>query len=234
SSQLIMAGEQLRFLSKYFLTKRYSLVHGAEIFAGYLENDLKFVEKVEEDKLARSLFTFQFAEKAIRKMFPKEAEHILTNFVEMIVFDALTGNNDRHFYNWGVIKHVENKKNAIFAPVYDSARGLFWNDSESKLLKLFEQPKQIDEKIKKYSEQSRPKIGWEGLEELNHFDLVDKIYSSDSRYREVCAKLITQDNLEKSLNLVNVSFSKFYSSNRIELIRKCLTYRFERLRNIVK
>jgi hypothetical protein len=124
SSKLIMVGDQLRFLSRYFLKKTESLEHGAQIFAGYVNNPL-VVEEIEKQGLARMLFSFQFAEGAIKHMFPEESELILKDFVKMLVFDALTGNNDRHFYNWGVIKHIENKKKPTFAPIYDSARGLF-------------------------------------------------------------------------------------------------------------
>jgi hypothetical protein len=232
SSRLMMAGNQLRFLSKYFLNKNESLEHGAQIFAGYMADD-QWVENVEQQGLARKFFTFQFAEAAIKQMFPKDFEPILVDFVRMLVFDALTGNNDRHFYNWGVIKHIENKKKPTFAPVYDSARGLFWNDSEAKLIKWNEQPKSLNEKIKKYAETSKPKIGWDSIDDLNHFDLINKIFSVNLQYKEVCTQLINQDNLEKTLKLLNNSFSKFYSSYRLELINKCLIYRFERLRIIV-
>lgn len=233
SSRLILAGNQLRFLSRYFLNHNESLEHGAQIFAGYI-SDKEWVENIEQQGLARKFFTFQFAELAIEKMFPHESQLILLEFVKMLVFDALTGNNDRHFYNWGVIKHVESKKIPIFAPVYDSARGLFWNDSESKLLKWMELPKkQLDEKIEKYAEGSKPKIGWERLDDLNHFNLIDKIFTLDSRYKEECSKLINQDNLDKTLKLLKGDFMKFYSSHRIELIEKCLVYRFNRLMNII-
>ena len=177
-SRLVIAGNQLRFLSKYFLNRNESLEHGAQIFAGYVSNE-EWVENVEKDGLARKFFTFQFAETAIEHMFPTEAQEILQEFVKMLIFDALTGNNDRHFYNWGVVKHIERKKKPIFAPVYDSARGLFWNDSEPKLLKWKETPKQLDDRIIKYAEGSKPKIGWEGLDDLNHFDLIEKIYSRE-------------------------------------------------------
>lgn len=232
-SRLMMAGEQLRFLSRYFLKKNESLEHGAQIFAGYME-DLKFVESIEKEGLARSFFTFQFAEKAVCHTFPNEAELILINFVRLLVFDALTGNNDRHFYNWGVIKHIENKKIPTFAPIYDSARGLFWNDSESKLQVWQKQPEQINDRIKKYAEGSKPKIGWEGLDDLNHFELIDKIFSTDSRYKEVCTQLVTQDNLQKVLKHVEIHFSKFYTPLRLDLIKRCLKYRFERLIMICK
>ncbi len=184
--------------------------------------------------MARKFFTFQFAEIAIKQMFPNESKPILEDFVKMLVFDALTGNNDRHFYNWGIIKDVENKKIPIFAPIYDSARGLFWNRSEIDLIENWEaHPKQIDSRIKKYADGSKPKIGWEGLDDLNHFDLIDKIFSSDSRYIDVCKQLINRNNLERVLEHINKNFVNYYSELRLELINCCLVYRFEKLTEII-
>jgi hypothetical protein len=232
SSKLIFAGNQLRFLSKYFLEKNESLVHGAEIFSGYV-SDEQWAENIEEKGLARKFFTFQFVESAVKKMFPLDAELILVNFVQMLVFDAITGNNDRHFYNWGIVKHIENKKKPIFAPIYDSARGLLWNSPESKLQDWLGHPKLLDDKIAKYCEGSKPKIGWEGLDDLNHFDLINSIYSSDVRYKETCEHLITKRPLQEILNLLKNQFSKYYSNERITLMEKCLIYRFKRLISII-
>lgn len=233
SSRLIMAGNQVRFLSKYFLNEFESLEHGAQIFAGYIA-DKDWVEDIENQGLSRKFFTFQFAETAIEKTFPNEAADILADFVKMLLFDAITGNNDRHFYNWGVITHVENKKKPIFAPIYDSARGLFWNEPEKKLENWIQDPKQLTDKIKKYSEGSKPKIGWDGMNDLNHFDLISKLFSVDSRYKEQCTQLINQDNLAKIIGMVDGNFSKFYSPTRSKLIKDCLIYRFNRLIDIVK
>ena len=191
------------------------------------------MENVEQQGDARRFFTFQFAETAIERMFPEESENILQEFVKMLVFDALTGNNDRHFYNWGVIKHIKRKEKAKFAPVYDSARGLFWNDSESKLLKWKSEINQLEARIKKYAEASKPKIGWEGLNDLNHFDLIGRIFLRDSRYKESCSQLINKENLLKVLHLLNTRFI-YYSSCRLELIERCLTYRFNRLIDIIE
>lgn len=232
SSKLMLANKQLRFLSKYFLNKNESLEHGAQIFAGYME-DKEWVEEIERDGLARSFFTFQFAEQAIKYSFPSEADQIMQDFVKMLIFDAISGNNDRHFYNWGVIKHIENRKIPTFAPIFDSARGLFWNDSESKLLKWLNEPKKIEERIGKYAEGSKPKIGWDGINDLNHFDLVEKIFSTDTRYKNICNELINSQQLQKVKNLITEDFVKFYSKERIELLIKCITYRFERLEQIL-
>ena len=55
-SKLALINGQLRFLSRYFLNpNRETLVHGAEIFAGYLE-DQALVESIEKANLSRDLF----------------------------------------------------------------------------------------------------------------------------------------------------------------------------------
>ena len=133
-SKLAMINGQLRFLSRYFLNpNRETLVHGAEIFAGYLE-DQALVESIEQANLSRDLFTLQFVERAVTKAFPKERDAILGDLVRLLLFDAMVGNNDRHFYNWAVIQPFDKRQRARFSPAYDTARGLFWNSSDEQLL----------------------------------------------------------------------------------------------------
>lgn len=233
-SKLVIIKGQLRFMSQYFLNpKKESLVHGAEIFAGYVEN-LNLLEEIEKDGLARKFFTFQFAEKAISRVFPDDAKQILKDFVRMLVFDAITGNNDRHFYNWGVIKDIKRRKCPKFAPIYDSARGLFWNHSEIKIEQWHNDQHQIDKRVKKYSEDSRPKIGWEEVDDLNHFELVEHIFKERSEYREICLSLINKEKLDLMIRFLESDFSSYLTSKRMDLIKKCLIYRFNRLSAIIQ
>jgi hypothetical protein len=80
----------------------------------------------------------------------------------MLLFDALVGNNDRHFYNWGVIRSVELRQEPCFSPIYDTARGLLWNESEEKIVDLALSDARAKVYLQKYIKGSRPKIGWEG------------------------------------------------------------------------
>ncbi|MDP1728281.1 MAG: S24 family peptidase [Bacteroidota bacterium] len=76
---------------------------------------------------ARELFTFEFIKDAIRSVYPNCFETLLIGLVRLLAFDAVVGNNDRHFYNWGIIDFKKNTtKLPTFAPIYDSARGLYW------------------------------------------------------------------------------------------------------------
>jgi hypothetical protein len=95
-------------------------------------------------------------------------------------------------------------------------------------------PKLLNEKIVKYADESKPKIGWDGLVDLNHFDLISKIFSVDLRYKRECTQLINQENLSKTIEMVDKCFTKLYSYNRLTLIKICLEHRFNRLIDIVK
>ena len=234
-SKIAMIGGQLRFLSRYFLNPaKEELVHGADILAGYLNDTPEFVEEVDKQKLTREWFTVQFVDNAVSNMFLYQHDEIMHELSKLIIFDALVGNNDRHFFNWGVVRSVEGSFQPYFSPVYDTARGLFWNDSDSKLTGIVEVNKTTDGHIKKYCKSSRPKIGWEGEANLNHFQLFEKIYSNEFYITggEIKA-LLEPPVLEQMIQEVKNNFQPLMTTNRIILICKCLEYRFNELRKII-
>lgn len=235
-SRIAMIGGQLRFLSRYFLNPaKEELVHGADILAGFLNEDSpQFVEEVDKQKLTREWFTLQFVESAISNMFLYRKDEIMHELSRLIMFDALVGNNDRHFFNWGVIRSIEGSFQPYFSPVYDTARGLFWNYSETKLADIVEINKTIDSHLQRYCKGSRPKIGWENEKNLNHFQLFEKIYTNQyyisvDEVKEFLEPLV----LERMLTEVRQNFRSLMSVNRITMICKCLEYRFNELRNIL-
>lgn len=233
-SRLAYIGGQIRFMSKYFLKKDEILVHSAEIFAGYLAGDKNFVDEIEKENLARNLFTFQFAQLAIKEMFPFDFEFIIDSFVQLLIFDAIVGNNDRHIYNWGVITDVSGKKQPHFSPIYDTARGLFWNDSQDKLFEMQKQPQQLINKIKKYANNCRPKTGWDGAKNINHFQLLEFLTKSKEEYRIFIVNLCNNKNKEKILTLIDNEFIGLFPKLRIDLIKKCIEYRFNAINEILK
>lgn len=128
-SKLRIVNDQVCFMSKYFL-KRHSeqLTHGAEIFELCIGKE-NYAELAEQ-KIEREYFSFQMAEEAISEAFPSFEKNIMPGFIEMLVFDALIGHNDRHPYNWGVIVPITKRRSPRIAPVFDTARALFWNIPE--------------------------------------------------------------------------------------------------------
>lgn len=225
---LMNVGGQCRFLSKLFRTRKNSLVHGAEIFTGYL-GDKDFVYEIEECNLAQECFTLQFIEEAIGYLFPIQQEDIMGSLVKMLLFDALVGNNDRHFENWGVLTSPINEFQPFFSPVYDTARGLFWNDSEDKIKDRLRC--NTEQQIQKYCKLSKPKIGWkDSPKRLAHFDLVERIVNDEFYISRNEAKELFQSTVkERMFTLIDKDFSSLMSSERIKVIKMCLDYRFQEI-----
>ena len=231
-SRLMRADRQIRFLSKYFLKSEERLVHGAEIFAGYLEDD-KFVEEVEEEGLAREVFTFQFAVRAIRDRFPVEQESIVADFIRMLGFDALVGNNDRHYYNWGVIVHPRGHRQPRFSPIFDSARALFWNHPEKKVAQKTSTSSKSKKYIEKYAKGAHPKLGWEGLQSVNHFELMRLISEEHPSHQSLLLDLCRPKALKKIRQTIETEFELLMSEMRRELVLHCLFHRAERYKAMV-
>lgn len=233
-SGLAVINEQLRFLSRYFLhPEKETLVHGAEIFAGYLE-DLAFVESVESANLSRSFFTLQFVEKAVEKAFPSEKKQIMHDLVKLLLFDAMVGNNDRHFFNWAVVQPFEKDKLAYFSPVYDTARGLFWNISDNRL-QMRVSNKDVARFVQKYCDSSRPKLGWDNVDDINHFGLVKKIFDHQFYItREEMRHLFGEEMLLKMKETINREFGRLMSSVRKMMIDECLNYRYNKIKEVIK
>lgn len=234
-SQIAMIGGQLRFLSRYFLNPgKEELVHGADILAGYLNESTRYVEEVDEQKMTRDLFTLQLIEKSVESLFLYQKDEIMHELSRLVIFDAVVGNNDRHFFNWGVIRSIENHFQPYFSPIYDTARGLFWNYSEWKLKDIVDVNKTMDSHIRRYCKCSRPKIGWEGEKNPNHFQLFKQIYENEFyTTKEEIKMMFNPSILDRMIAEVKTNFQPLMSVNRITLICKCLEYRFNELKKIL-
>jgi hypothetical protein len=234
-SELACLGGQIRFLSKYFIENPCTQVleHGADLYAAYL-NDREFVLEIENKHKALDFFTVQFTQDTLKHFFPEDYEVLMTEFLKLLVFDALIGNNDRHFYNWAVIRDIRNIVKPVFSPIYDSARGLFWNDSEDKILTLYNEKARLDAYILKYSEGSTPKIGWDGLSKINHFELLDKIKTLPIIINcETMKHVCSNDTLNSAFNMIDSEFKHLLSFERKALIKKCLAYRHQRIKKLL-
>ncbi|MCG8391361.1 MAG: HipA domain-containing protein [Cytophagales bacterium] len=230
--KLVRANGQIRFLSEYFLSPNEALTHGAEICGSYLEDHEMAKQIANHKKTARELFTFEFISKAIEFVFPSAFEEILLDLVKMIAFDALVGNNDRHFYNWGVIDTIKrSKKRPKFAPIYDSARGLLWNFSEDNIVKHLESYNSGGNKIEKYISNATPRISIEGDSDCNHFQLVSFVKSHKGDYGEIIDELASESNEKKIYKMLDRDLFQFISKERKELIGTILKSRFEQVRN---
>ncbi len=62
--------------------------------------------------------------------------HFYDDFVDMIVFDALICNTDRHYGNFGLLVDNKTNKPIRFAPIFDNGQSLFNRATEKDLLNL--------------------------------------------------------------------------------------------------
>jgi hypothetical protein len=227
---------QIWFLSEYFLADNETLNHGADLYAWHL-SDKKFVDQIQDDNKIddQDFFTVQLVERIFKEKFKSSAEIIFQSFIKMLIFDGIIGNNDRHAYNWGIITNVETSQEKHFSPIFDSARGLFWNNSEDQVNQVLNKIEKDPnfKTLEKYVLNSRPKIGWEGEKSISHINILKLIYHSETGIsKKEFVNLVSEDNFEKCINVINCNFNHLISVNRRKLITKCLKMRFSLLNDL--
>lgn len=186
-------------------------------------------EIADNKKEARELFNYQFIKEAIQDVFPENSLKIMNDLATMIIFDAIVGNNDRHFYNWGIISSpIKSKLEPTFSPIYDSARGLFWNLHIKNIMKYLDDPS----KMEKYIQKSYPRISIPTNPEANHFDLVDHILIDKENYMEIKKKLCSIENEQNVITMLEKELFPLLHVVRRQAIREVLHLRFKRLRGL--
>ncbi len=107
---------------------REDLVHGADLISLV---DKKF-SAMENKKEKRKVYTLDVTIKAIRRYVKKhpKSHDVWEQFFELLVFDALIGGTDRHYYNWGILEDADSGKFLRLAPAFDNGVSLLWKMDE--------------------------------------------------------------------------------------------------------
>ena len=141
---------------------------------------------------------------------------IMRGLVEMLTFDALVGNNDRHPANWGVITPTGGETPPRFSPVFDTARALFWNMSEKKVRDVLnDQPR-----LESYIRRTFPQIGWNHCDRVGHFELVQKIYRGYPEYRSQVEKYAFAHMIGEVAEMIEQRFCQIMTVERRKVDRK--------------
>ncbi len=233
-SKIIQVNGQLRFLSKNFLKQGQKLIHGIEILAEYFE-DRQFVEDINVNKKERrKYFTFEEVENAVNFIFPNDSKMILNEFVQLLTYDAIVGNNDRHFYNWGIIGQVkkEKSKQMHLTPIYDTARALFWNDTDEKVKKIFNLYQKKQDSLDSYIRDSYPRVSLENNYNASHFDLIVSL-SKNYEYKTIISNLVSMSVTTNLLHRFDSELRKFFIYERSELMCIVLQKRIEKIKEII-
>jgi hypothetical protein len=196
-------------------------VHGLEIFRRHLDDDM--VNEIASRKQEQEFYTFETICEALFDIYPEHLDRIVPDLVEMLAFDALVGNNDRHPLNWGVIAPVAKTGKIVFSPVFDTARGLFWNLDDSQLDPYVRSA----ERLRSYVDRSRPQVGLNNQAQPNHFDLIAYIYFEYPLYRPNLEKFKEGELVTECARVVETEFCGLMSEIRRRAICECLELRHQ-------
>jgi len=236
-TRLVTANGQIRFLSKDFIKRgKKNLIHGVEILHEYFE-DKEFVDGINRDRSQRrELLTFDVIEDAMNHVHPIQGSALLVELVKLITFDAIVGNNDRHFYNWGVIGDIKSKSNkrVEFAPIYDTARGLLWNTVESRIQRMYKQYRSgSKDQIMAFLSKSKPRFSFNENSKANHFELMEYLIGYKSEYKDAISQLISIESQKCAILKLKQTIFRYFSTERCFLIVEILNLRFEQLRKFI-
>ncbi len=234
NSQLVVAEGYIRFLSEHFHTENQSLIHGANILSRYLSvEDTIWIDELDKQRILKGEINILDVIGALKDVFPDD--NIVDCFVDMLLFDCLTGNNDRHYYNWGVVTHIKNAHKPYFSPVYDTARGLFWNNDEQFILSLYRLKEEEQNKtLEKYVTNSVPKISIPNNDKCNHFELVHFLKENNYIKQKHIDRWSDNACLLNTIKVLNKDFVKLFTPERRVCIEKVLNLRFLKLKSIIQ
>lgn len=236
----------VRFLSRNFLRRGYEdLAHGIEIVAQYFASNPQDVEDafgLKSKGLAEQHFYTVHNMVQVLNWFchaRSEEEHhgVMTGFARMLAFDAFIGAPDRHALNWGVVRPSAGRTGRWrFAPLFDTARGLF-REKDDRTLSAIEGRGNRSDEIAQYAERSFPVFGTgaPGRTRVNHFDLIEcAVAEFPTDLGLPVASFVRSINVDKVTLMIARRFRRILTPVRIRFIQELLRYRLHRLKLIVE
>ncbi|MEE1899020.1 hypothetical protein V1389_11770 [Flavobacterium rakeshii] len=122
--------QQIGCLSKTMIQESYNkLTEGVTYLTGYSPSYNPDTDKRD--------YTFQFISKALKKY---GLERYINNIIEIVIFDSIIGNSDRHQENWGIISSYKMIKVDLDEPKIEINKGIL-----DRLTKIFTQKTSIKE-----------------------------------------------------------------------------------------
>ncbi len=235
TSKVIIAEDYVRYLSEHFHNDEQTLNHGANILSRFInEDNNEWIDELDKNKVLKKEINIVDVLNAIKKIFPEEYSDIFNSFLHMLLFDALTGNNDRHYYNWGIISHIKNEHKPYFSPIYDTARGLLWNKSDEKVISLQKElSNPYNKKVENYILDSVPKISVPKNSKCNHFELIEFLKENKYFNNEHKSVWTNHKFLDQAIVKLNSEFERLFIKERREMIQYVLDLRFKKIAEIL-
>jgi len=229
---------RLRFLSRYFLTDTEELVHGLQLFNElYDESTISGV--IGHQSREQEMFSIQAIKTAFGAHYMEYGadveDQLFSGFVAMLTHDALIGVQDRHHENWGVI--VVRRVSGVsprFAPLYDSARGLFCNRTDGELRRDFTGAAG-QAKLDSYVSKARPLVGFKGLKAqhprrfVSHGELLAALFEAYPAQRQQIRAILDAYDWRMLQHDLRTKLRGLFCPHRVALVLACLRRRMRLL-----
>jgi hypothetical protein len=223
---------KLVFVTRSFLARDEHLIHGSFLIEDHwkAQGELDGIHRSKEQEF----YSVDFVIKTIEEYCGADGQTVIKKFIEMLVFDALVGSNDRHPQNWGVIRDSKTQGGYRLAPIFDTARALLWNTSDAKLA-AFQKDEQL---LRNHIARAKPIVGPEraflkakGASSCNHFDFLANLFSALPHLKVTAVTRVPSSLDRIAASLVQRSFPFRGAFNRLrrETILKLLSLRADEL-----
>lgn len=236
---------RLRFLSRYFLStgEPEELVHGMQLFRElYDEHTVKDV--LGDQAREQAMFSVQAVKAAFGAHYfhygigTAVEDELFGGFVAMLTHDALIGVQDRHHENWGVVVQRDRVgPRPRFAPLYDSARGLFCNQHDEHLRRFASREGSC--KLDSYVARARPLVGFNGLRStgdrsyVTHDQLVAAVFREYPGQRTRISSILEAYDWRRVRSELDTRLPGLCSPMRASLMLACLRRRLRAIRRAI-
>jgi len=232
------APSDVRHMSRFFLDldAGEQIVHASQLAAKCFEmREEDLVREIPpQDRREWQFYSTTMVRDILAETDRGALPHLLDAFARMLAFDALVGANDRHPQNWGVVQNAKVRTPPRFAPIFDTARGLFWNWSDARLRAAEGRGERLSS-IRRYADHSASLIGIDGArKQPSHFAVVEHVMlSGPDEFRRPIQQIVRAFSHRRFLAMLNRRFGRVFSPIRLAFVADLLRYRHGRLLSLV-
>lgn len=230
----------VRFMSEDFVVRgRDQLLHGIDLLALYFETDRSDVEiafNLKDKNSENRLYTINNIILILEYLFPENFRYLKKEFFKMVAFDAFVGAPDRHGMNWGVLAPLPPAEltPVHFAPIFDTARGLFREMSDDDMRRREERDGRW-RFLERYAERSSPIFGTDPSGKHDHFTLVKWIVDNvRDGAGDAIREVFDAVDVRSIEHMLQRNFRRVVTQYRIGLIKDLLSLRIQRLREEIQ
>lgn len=199
-------------LAYNFLEPGEQLIEGGDFFEGYKRQSSK--------PLLAPNYTFQQIKSILNRF------ELLAEFIDIVVFDCLIFNSDRHQDNWGICKKGDFVR---LAPAYDNSSSLAWQLKDSKVRKTQQDKRSYQAFIKN----GPTLIRWE-QKSCRHFDFVRNVYNDEPRLCTRSISKVEKLSYEQLSPIVNSIPDVLLSQIKKKFVIDTVLLRRDKLLNLLK